>query len=312
MPKKDFYELLGVSRSASDDEIKKAYRKLAMKWHPDKNPGDSKAEEKFKEVTEAYDVLSDPKRRSNYDQFGQAEPGHGGFEGFRGYRGRQAGGPDFNDAFGDLFGDIFGQAAQRRPRKGADLRYTLRISLEEAAAGTDKVIHFMRERNGKSIEAKLSVKVPAGVKSEQKLRLAAEGDDLGPGTQAGDLYVVLDVQEHPIFKRDNEDIVLELPVTFLQALNGAEIEVPTLTSKVLIKIPPGSTSGTTLRLKGKGITKPGGFGAGDMRIRLIVDIPTELGPAEKKLIDELSKTLGDTPKVKEFKDKMRQVLNMRG
>lgn len=305
MPKKDYYSVLGVTKGASEDEIKKAYRKLAMQYHPDKNPGNKKAEEKFKEVTEAYDVLSDPKKRANYDQFGDSEFIKGPYQGSEGPR------PEFHDVFGDIFSELFKGAGPKKPSKGADLRYTLRITLEEAAQGTEKIIHYMRQRNGHTAEAKLSVKVPAGVRHEQKLRLAQEGDDLGPGTQAGDLFIVIDIQEHPLFKLDGDDIVLELPITFVQALLGAEVEIPTLTSKILVKIPPGSTTGTVLRIKNKGFPTVGGFGAGDMRVKLVVDTPTKVTETERKLIMELGKSLGDTPKVKEFREKVQQVLNMR-
>ena len=305
--KKDYYSILGVKKNSTDDEIKKAYRKLAMQFHPDKNPGDKKAEEKFKEATEAYDILSDPKKRANFDQFGDPDAMGGFYQRSHG----SASGPEFQDAFGDLFGDLFRGGGARRPRKGADLRYTLRISLEEAAKGVDKIIHFMRQRSGISTEAKLSVKVPSGVKNEQKLRLSGEGDDLGPGSTPGDLFVVMDIQEHPLFKLEGDDVMLELPITFVQALSVTEIEIPTLTSKILVKIPPGSTSGTILRIKNKGFPNAGGFSSGDMRVRLLVDMPSKISASEKKLIDEMAKTWGDTPKVKEFKDKVQQVLNMR-
>lgn len=310
MTKKDFYQVLGVSRSSTEDEIKKAFRKLAMQYHPDKNPGDKKSEDKFKEVTEAYEVLSDPQKKAQFDQFGSVGEGfnfnRGGFK-----SGPQAG-PDFQDAFGDIFGDLFGQTQGRRsrPRKGADLRYSMRLTLEEAAKGVERVIHFMRERNEKSVESKLSVKVPPGVRHEQKLRLSGEGDDSGPGSVAGDLYVFLEVIDHPLFKLEQDDILLDLPITFLQALKGDEIEVLTLTAKVMIKIPPGSSSGTTLRLKNKGFPRGGGL-FGDMRIRLLIDIPDQLSREEQIALDQLAKSLGDTPKVKDFKEKMQQVLNSR-
>lgn len=310
MIKKDFYQILGVARSATEDEIKKSFRKLAMQYHPDKNPGDKKAEEKFKEVTEAYEVLGDPQKKLQYDQFGSVGEGFNFNRG--GFKGGPQGGPDFQDAFGDLFGDLFGQTQGRRSRnrKGADLRYSMRLTLEEAAKGVERIIHFMRERNGKSIEAKLSVKVPAGVKHEQKLRLSGEGDDLGPNTQPGDLYVYLEVLDHPLFKLEQDDILLDLPISFLQALKGDEIEVITLTSKVMIKVPAGSSSGTILRLKNKGFPRGGGQ-FGDMRIRLLIDIPEHLSREEQLALEQLAKSLGDTPKVKDFKEKMQQVLNSR-
>lgn len=311
MAKKDYYQTLGVTRSSSEDEIKKAYRKLAMQYHPDKNPGDKKAEDKFKEVTEAYEVLSDPQKKAQFDQFGSVGEGFN-FNRGGGFRPGSQTGPDFHDAFGDIFGDLFGQTQGRRnrTRKGSDLRYSMRLTLEEASKGVERVIHFMRERNGKSVEAKLSVKVPSGVRHEQKLRLSGEGDDLGPGSIAGDLYVFLEVLEHPIFKLEQDDIVLDLPITFLQALKGDEVEILTLTSKVMIKVPPGSSSGTTLRLKGKGFSKGGGS-FGDMRVRLLIDVPEQLSREEQLALDQLAKSLGDTPKVKDFREKMQQVLNSR-
>ncbi|MBC7372277.1 MAG: DnaJ domain-containing protein, partial [Bdellovibrionaceae bacterium] len=211
MSKKDYYSLLNVARSATADEIKKAYRKLAMQYHPDKNPGDKKAEDKFKEFSEAYEVLSDVKKREMYDQFGHAGTqggfgggggggnpyGAGGFGGARG-----ADGDQFQDIFGDVFSEIFGArgagpggasgGARRRPMKGSDLRYTLNISFEEAALGTEKVVHFVRQRTGKDETAKLSVNVPAGVKEDQRLKLAGEGDGANGGSGAnGDLFVII-------------------------------------------------------------------------------------------------------------------------
>ena len=233
MSKKDYYQLLGVSRSANGDEIKKAYRKLAMQYHPDKNPNNKKAEDKFKEISEAYEVLSDEQKRQTYDQFGhagaQGNPfgGAGGFGagagGFGGARGGRSN--DFNDIFGDVFGDIFNQTrgnprgggfganTGRNPNKGTDLKYTLSITFEEAALGTEKVISFVRQAGSKEENARLSVTVPAGVKEGQRLKLSGEGDK--PSSNgAGDLYVIIDLQEHFLFKREESDVILDLPVSY--------------------------------------------------------------------------------------------------
>lgn len=317
---KDFYATLQVNRNASPDEIKKSYRKLAMKFHPDKNPGDKKAEDKFKELSEAYEVLSDPKKRDMYDQFGfvgnQPPPG-GGSGGFGGGPfGGGPGGESFQDAFGDIFGDIFGGAAgkrggfgggQRRMR-GADLRYTLNVSFEESATGAEKTISYIRSRAGRDETAKLSVKIPAGVKQGQRLRLAGEGDG-GPNSgPPGDLFVIVNVQGHDLFQRNEDDVILELPIPFTDAILGSTVEVPTLTNKVALKIPPGSHSGQILRLKGKGFPKTGGYGNGDMLIKLLVDTPANIGAREKELLNELAKTTRETPQVKAFQEKLNQLL----
>lgn len=325
MAKKDFYSVLGVSRSASADEIKKAYRKIAMKVHPDKNPGNKKAEESFKEASEAYETLSDQKKRDMYDQFGFAGanqgfagagaggPG-GGFGGFsQGFGG--AGGGDFQDIFGDIFGEAFsgrhGGARSTRKQRGADLRYTLNISFEEAALGTEKTIAYMRHRNGNEDTTRLSVKVPAAVKQGQRLKLAGEGDAGPNGGPAGDLYVIINVQEHPLFRRVDDDIQIDAPVSYTDAILGSEIEIPTLTGRIALKIPAGTHAGQVFRLKGKGVPKPGGFGAGDLLVRVSVDTPSTLSGKQKELIQELAKTAEETPQVKEFKEKMSQLLKGR-
>ena len=304
MAKQDFYSLLDVSRSATDDEIKKAYRKLAIQYHPDRNPGDKKSEEKFKEITEAYETLSDPKKREIYDQFGHTQMGGNPFSGAGregafngnpfGNRSGFGGGDPFQDIFGDVFGDIFGASrggfqaqTKKRQQRGADLRYTLSVNLEEVATGCEKIIHFVRNRGGKEENAKLSVSVPAGVKENQKLKLKSEGDSTSTGA-AGDLYVIIHILDHPLFRRDDGDIILDLPINFIDAILGTSIEIPTLTGKILIKIPPGTHTGQTLRIKGKGLPKIGGFGGGDMLVKILVDIPNEISNADRELFNKFS------------------------
>ena len=342
MSKKDFYSILGVSRSASQEEIKKAYRKLAMQFHPDKNAGDKKAEEKFKEISEAYDTLSDSKKKDMYDQFGHAGSqgfggaggpfgGAGGFGGFGGFGGNAggagrsqggpggAGGDPFQDIFGDVFGEIFGNAkgpgagprGRRQQAKGTDLRYTLNISFEDSALGCEKVISFMRQRGGKEESAKLSVNVPAGVKESQRLKLSGEGDTPQGGGTAGDLYVIINIQEHSLFKRSENDVTLDLPIMYTDAILGTNIEVPTLTGKAMIRIPPGTHSGQTFRLKGKGFPKIGGFGSGDMLVRVVVDTPQNISAKQKELVEEISKFIETTPLVKSFQEKVSQIMRNR-
>jgi molecular chaperone DnaJ len=330
LAKKDFYTLLNVTRSATPDEIKKAYRKLAMQFHPDKNPGDKKAEDKFKEFSEAYEVLSDPKKREAYDQFGHAGTqsgfggggGPGGPFGAGGF-GHQGGGPGGQDPYQDIFGDVFSEifgtrghgpggatgGARRRPSKGSDLRYTLNISFEEAALGTEKIVNFVRQRASKDETAKLSVNVPAGVKEDQRLKLAGEGDGSQGGSGPnGDLYVIVKVQAHSLFKRQENDIVMDLPVTYTDAILGTSVEIPTITGKAMIRIPPGTHTGQTFRLKGKGFPNVGGFGSGDMMVRLIVDTPEKISSRQKELLEELSKAADETPLVKAYKDKVANIM----
>lgn len=344
MAKQDFYSLLGVSRSASAEELKKAYRKLAMQFHPDKNPGNKSAEEKFKEISEAYDVLSDPKKRDLYDRFGHTGPqaGAGGFGGFGDAGGFGAGNPfgggfgrggfsygpggqgsneSFQDLFGDLFGDVFGAGAgagaragagrQRRAKKGADLRYTLNISLEEAAQACERVISFMRQRGGKEEPAKLSVNIPAGVRENQRLKLSEEGDAPISGGTPGDLFVIIHLDEHPLYTRNENDLLMDLPISYLDAILGTSIEIPTLTGRAMIRIPEGTHSGQLFRLKSKGFPKVGGFGSGDMIVKIIVDTPEKLSSTQKELIQKLAQNAEDTPLVKNFKEKSSQVLRNR-
>lgn len=331
MSKKDFYQLLGVPRTATPDEIKKAYRKLAMQYHPDKNPGNKKAEDKFKEFSEAYETLSDEKKRQTYDQFGHAgaagNPFSGGSGGFGGGpRNGGAGGPDnFQDIFGDVFGDIFGgqggrgggtynsgrqRSGPRPPVRGSDLRYTLSVSFEEAATGCEKMVSFMRQVGSKEESARLSVTVPAGVKEGQRLKLAGEGDKPAAGT-AGDLYVIIDLQNHALFKREDFDVILDLPVSYTDAILGSAAEIPTLFGKAEIKIPPGTHSGQAFRLKGKGFPKLGASGAGDMLVRVIIDTPDKVNPRQKEILEELHRYNEVTPLVKNYQDKLQTVLRGR-
>lgn len=344
MAKKDYYSILEIPRNASPEDIKKAYRKLAMKFHPDKNPGNKVAEDRFKEASEAYEVLRDPKRKQMYDQFGHAgahagahgfsgAAGAGGpnpFEGFdfsfggfgggtRGGAGGARGSESFQDAFGDFFGDVFGGAAgaaagrQRTAYnrgRGADLRYTLSITLEEAAAGTEKTISFIRQRNGHEDTAKLAVTIPSGVKEGQRLKLKGEGD--GGPSSAGDLYVIVHLQEHPLFTRKDSDVYLDLPITFTDAILGTTLEIPTLTGLAQLRIPPQTHPGQTFRLKSKGFPEVGGYGNGDMLVKIVVDIPNDLSENEKQALKALNDSAQNkSPLVNEFREKMRKVLKAR-
>lgn len=326
MSKKDFYQILGVTKSSTPDEIKKAYRKLAMQFHPDKNQGNKKAEDKFKEISEAYEVLSDAEKKRNYDMFGhagaQGNPFGGQQQGgnpFGRSGGHPFGGADINDLFGDIFGEAFGAGGTRQRNtsqqrsnnnKGADLRYTLGISFEEAAAGTEKVISFARQIGSREEAAKLSVTVPAGVKDGQRLKLAEEGDKPSSGP-AGDLYVIISLNDHLLFKREDADVLLDLPVKYTEAILGTEIEIPTLTGKVQIKIPQGIYSGQVLRLKGKGFPRIGGIGVGDMLVRLLVDTPQKTNSRQKELLEELNRYDEETPLVKNYKEKLETLLRSR-
>lgn len=328
--KRDYYEILGVTKSASEDELKKAYRKLAMKYHPDKNPGDKASEEKFKEVSEAYSVLSDSQKRKMYDQFGHAGTGaggpggpggFGGYGGFGGFGG--PGGPGgfgghsgdpFQDLFREVFGDIFGNAGgarqQQQPpkkRKGADLRYTLSIGFEDVARGSEKTISFMRLRGNKEEAAKLSVKIPAGVKEGQRLKLANEGDAGPNDSSPGDLYVIINIREHTLFRREGDDVHLDLPIGFALATLGGSIEIPTVNGIANINIPAGTSSGKVLRLKEKGFARIGAGGQGDMFVKILVDVPKDVTADQRRTIEELDRTIGKTPQVEAFHKKLAEL-----
>jgi DnaJ-class molecular chaperone len=336
MASKDYYAVLGVTRSATEDDIKKAYRKLARRHHPDMNPGNTQAEAKFKEATEAYEVLSDPEKRRKYDQFGAAAfegdfgarggpfRGRAGFDPFgrgRGRGGAGAGPADFGFDIGldDLLGDLLGGGATRRGArtqggraagsKGADSEQRFPITFDEAARGATRELELAREAActscggagtlrgaqtcptclGRGVSRRterVSVKIPAGVETGSRIRLSGKG---APGPHGnGDLFLVVEVTPHPYFAREGDDVRLEVPVTVTEAALGAKIEVPTLDGRVALTIPPGASSGTTLRLRERGVFRLKG-GRGDQYVTLKVVLPKRLDEASRKLIEEFGR-----------------------
>ena len=349
MSKRDYYEVLGVARDASDDDLKKAYRRSAMKHHPDRNPGDKAAEEAFKECKEAYETLSDANKRRMYDAHGHAafEHGMGGGGGGPGYA-------DMGDIFGDIFGNIFGGGAQRGPRRGADIGYVMELDLEEAVRGVEKQIdiptleecdscdgsgsadgkldtcttcqgrgqvRFQRgifsmqqacphcggrgrvtanpcgdcHGQGRVERTKtLQVKVPAGVDSGDRIRLAGEGEAGPAGAPAGDLYVDIRVREHEIFQRDGDDLHCEVPIRISQAALGDTIRVPTLGGEVELRIPAETQTNKTFRLRGKGVRSVRSRGEGDLYCRVVVETPVNLTPEQRELLAQFEATfVGD-------------------
>jgi molecular chaperone DnaJ len=352
--KRDYYEILGIERTSTEVEIKSAYRKLALKYHPDRNPGDHAAEEKFKECAEAYSVIADVEKRAAYDRFGHAgvsaSAGGAGFDPtvFSGFE-------DILGSLGDVFGfgDLFGGGRRRGgPQRGADLRYDLEISFEESARGAETAIQIPRQENcevcqgsgaapgsspttcnqcrgqgqvrfqqgfftvartcpqcrgaGKTIskpcpscrgagrvtkERKITVKIPAGIATGQQLRLTGEGEGGSGGGPPGSLYVVVHVQEHEYFKRDGLNLFCEIPVNYTTVALGGEIEVPTLDGTDKIKVPEGTQTGTTLRLRGKGMPDVSGRGKGDLFATVQVQTPKKLTKEQRLVIEQLAKTL---------------------
>ena len=300
MATRDYYHILGVNKNASGEEIKRAYRKLAMKYHPDKNPNRKEAEERFKEINEAYAVLSDKEKRKQYDTFGAEgfrqrftqEDIFRGFDmeeilsslfggrGKREFRYGRRGGFDF----GDLFGQTTYQDMGRVPQKGEDILYELTISLEESALGGEKRISY--RKNGKIEE--VSVKIPHGIPPGKKLRLAGKGMEGKNGGPSGDLYLQINIKEHPFFTREGDDLIVDKEINFSEAVTGTTIEVPTLEGKKNLKIPPGTQSHTKMRLKGLGIPHFQGEGRGDEFVKVIVRVPKKLTEKSRKLIEELA------------------------
>jgi curved DNA-binding protein len=302
MATRDYYDILGVNKKASDEEIKRAYRKMAMKYHPDRNPNKKEAEERFKEINEAYAVLSDKEKRKQYDTFGAEgfrqrftqEDIFRGFDfdeilsGLFGGRGRREfrfGGRGGFD-FGDLFSGQGGyQDTGRMPQKGEDILYELSISLEEAASGGEKRVSY--RKNGRVEE--VSVKIPKGIPTGKKLRLAGKGMQGRNGGPSGDLYLQISVREHPIFTREGDDLVVEKEVNFSEAVLGTTVEVPTLEGKKRVKVPPGTQSHIKMRLKGLGLPRFQREGRGDELVKVIVRVPKRVSEKSKKLIEELAR-----------------------
>jgi molecular chaperone DnaJ len=373
MAGRDYYEILGVNRNASELEIKKAYRNLAIKYHPDKNPGDSVAEEKFKEINEAYEILSNPEKRAMYDRYGTADFGNGG--------GFSEGGFDFNastifeEFFGSAFDDLFGAGTRGKKQAshvGEDLKYTLEIEFEEAAFGVEKIIKIPRletchycggsgakdassvttcpdcqgtgtirmkqgffsiartcprcNGEGKIIkefcnrchgrkriqkEAKIKVKIPAGVETGNRLRLRHEGNHGLNGGVSGDLYIELSVKPHPIFKRENSDLICEVPVSYTKLVLGTELEIPTLKDKIKLKIPAGTPSGKVFTFRGKGIKRVNSNSYGNLHVVVNVVIPKKLTKKQKELLMEIESEFENSPlkhhEEKGFFDKVKEI-----
>jgi len=352
MSKKDYYEVLSVNRNASEAELKKSYRRLAMKYHPDRNTGDksSAAEKKFKEAKEAYEILSDAQKRAAYDQFG-----HAGVDRSMGGSGSPGGNGNFSDIFGDVFGDIFGGSrggGGQRANRGADLRYNLELTLEQAVAGTETKIRVPSHKpcstcrgsgakkgskpeacatcgghgqvrmqqgffsiqqtcprcqgvgtiiknpcpscrgQGKVQETKtLSVKVPPGVDTGDRIRLSGEGEVGDHGGPAGDLYVQVMVKDHTIFTREENHLFCEVPIGYAAAALGGELEVPTLDGKVMLKIPPGTQTGKLFRMRGKGVKPVRGGPVGDLMCRTVIETPINLTDRQKEILNELEESM---------------------
>ena len=371
MAKRDYYDILGINKSSSKEDIKKAYRKLALKYHPDKNKGNKASEEKFKEASEAYHVLSDEKRKANYDQFGHAAfEGAGGGQGFGNFDFSSSFSDIFEDFFGDNFGGNFGSTSRRSNNRGNDLRYDLNINLEEAYRGLEKKVRYNTYKkckdcsgsgaakgskpitcsycggkgkirssqgfftiqqtchhcsgygekigkpcnscsgNGKiQSQENVSVKIPKGVDDGTRIRLSGKGEAGTKGASSGDLYLFISIDTHNIFKRSEENLYYELPITFSDAALGTTVEVPSIDGgKSKIKIPSGTQHGKQLRLKGKGMPILRRNIFGDLYIRIVTEVPVSLSKRQKELLEEF-KEIEDSkpnPMIKGFFEKAKK------
>lgn len=316
MAKRDFYEILGIPRSAAEKEIKKAYRRLARKYHPDVNPGDKTAEAKFKEVSEAYDILSDPKKKDLYDRFGHQAFEAGFSEGGPGGLGRagqgartrsfrskdgvfhfESSGQGFDyDMFRDIFGDAMpGEGFRQRgpvPRHGEDLVHEIEIGLEDAIYGTSLQLSIRRGDRTETI----SVKIPPGADNGSRIRVAGKGEEGIAGGSAGDLYIVTQVRPHPFFERKGNDLYCTIPVTAVEAALGAKIEVPTAGGLVTLTLPPGTQSGQKLRLKGKGVPSMKGGAPGDQYVVISITVPRKLDGRTEELFREIGRLHPEDPR----------------
>ncbi|QCI21469.1 molecular chaperone DnaJ [Buchnera aphidicola (Hyadaphis tataricae)] len=371
MAKNDYYQTLGIAKSAEERDIKKAYKKLAMKYHPDRNQGNKTAENKFKEIKEAYEVLINPEKRTAYDQYGHAafensNTGNNTYSTF-------TSSTDFGDIFGDVFGDIFGSNRSSRAKKGSDLCYNMEIILEEAVKGTKKEIKIptfqtckicygsgakngTKPRSCSTCHGKgqihlrkgfftvqqscptchgkgtfikdpcntcygqgrvetykiLSIKIPPGIDTNDRIRLNNEGEAGTNGAQSGDLYVQISVKKHPIFEREDNNLYCEVPINFTMAALGGEIEVPTLDGRVKLKIPSETQSGKLFRIRGRGVKSMQNRNQGDLLCRVVVETPVNLNDKQKSLLHELKNSFNDacnetnSPRSKRFFDGVKR------
>jgi len=363
MTETDYYEILEIHKSASNDDIKKSYKRLAFEYHPDRNPGNSNAEDKFKVINEAYQILSDPDKRARYDSFG-----HISSEGMFSDQDFDGG---FSDIFSNLFEEVFNAGQRQRAERGSDLKYLLKLSFEESLEGTDREIKIPRRTlcdvcggsgaaqggeavcrtcggrgelrytqgfiaikrqcsacrgSGKRItkacgncsgnkytisEHTVRVKVPPGITDGARLRIRGEGDSGFSGGPDGDLYIEIQVQEHPLFKREGHDLYLNVPIGFVQAALGDVVGIPTPKGRSTIKIPSGTQSGQNFRLKGKGAPKLDGRGMGDLYIQVEVRVPVKLSKKQKLILEDFAKASEEKnqPVVKRFLDKLQSLFN---